>query len=118
MQDFSDHKVWEEAHRLTLETYAATASFPMEEPYGLKSQLRRSCASVPAKIARGCGFDTDMDLARGLDISADIAKELEYHLLLARDLGLLGSPGYAKLDAKVNDAKRMCAELASKLRSG
>jgi len=52
MRDFREIKVWEKAHRLTLEIYKATASFPTEERYGLTSQLRRSSASIAAKLPK------------------------------------------------------------------
>ncbi len=48
---------WQKAHRLTLDEYRATKSFPTEERYGLTAQLRRSVASVPTNIAEGCGRD-------------------------------------------------------------
>ena len=118
MRDFKNYRVGEKAHQLTLAVYAATTDFPKEELYGLKSQIRRSCASVPANIAEGCGRDTNAEFARFLRISAGSANELEYHLLLARDLGLLGTPEHATLDAKANDVKRMLATLTRKLRSG
>ena len=118
MRDFKKFRVWEKAHRLTLAVYAATTGFPNEELYGLTSQIRRSCSSVPANIAEGCGRDTDTDFARFVQISAGSANELEYHLLLARDLGLLERSKHATLDTEVNVIKRMLATLTRKLRSG
>lgn len=117
MRNFKKYRVWVKAHRLTLEVYAATVRFPKEELYGLTSQIRRASSSVPANIAEGCGRDTDADFARFLQISAGSACELEYHLLLARDLGLMEKSRHAKLDAEVNDVKRMLAMLTRKLRS-
>ena len=55
MKDFKDLKVWEKAHQMTLTVYKATQRFPKDELYGLTSQIRRSCASIPANIAEGCG---------------------------------------------------------------
>ena len=117
MRDFQNYKVWEKAHRLTLAVYAATVDFPREGPYGLRSAIRRSCASVPANIAEGCGHDTDADFARFLEISAGSAGELEYYLLLARDVNLLESSKHARLDADVQDVKRMLATLTRRLRN-
>jgi four helix bundle protein len=91
--------------------------FPREELCGLKGQIRRSCSSVPANIAHGCGRDTDADFARFLQISAVSANELEYQLLLAKDLGMLEGSKHAAFDPEVNDVKRMLATLTKKLRS-
>ena len=55
MKEFRRLTVWEKAHALTLAIYKATAAFPKEEVYGLRSQMRRCSASVPANIAEGCG---------------------------------------------------------------
>ena len=89
MRDFRDLQVWQKAHRLVLEVYAATRSFPTDERYGLTAQVRRSAASVPTNIAEGCGRDGERDLARFISIAAGSASETEYHLLLARDLEYL-----------------------------
>src|ERR1017187_11021165 len=82
-------KVWQKAHQLTLAVYQITAPFPRSELYGLTSQLRRSCASIPANLAEGCGRNGDAELARFCSIAMGSASELEYHLLLARDLKLI-----------------------------
>ena len=89
MKDFKKQKVWQKSHRLTLDIYKATANFPREELYGLTNQLRRSCASIPANIAEGCGRNSDADFSRFLQIAMGSATELEYHLLLSHDLGII-----------------------------
>ncbi len=89
MKDFRHLKVWQKSHELTLAVYKATSLFPPDELYGLRSQIRRSCASIPANIAEGCGRNADGDFARFLQIAMGSASELEYHLLLVRDLNLL-----------------------------
>ncbi|MCA1716112.1 MAG: four helix bundle protein [Actinobacteria bacterium] len=115
MRDFRELKVWEKGHRLTLAVYKATARFPRDELYGLTSQIRRSCASIPANIAEGCGRGEDAELARFLRIAMGSASELEYHLLLAHDLNLLDTSDYESLTKEVTEIKRMLTSFIQKL---
>jgi four helix bundle protein len=69
VRDFGKLEVWRRGHRLTLDVYDVTSSFPREETYGLTSQMRRSCAAVPTNIAEGCGRGSNADLARFLQIA-------------------------------------------------
>lgn len=108
-------RVWEKGHRLTLAVYKTTATFPREELYGLTSQIRRSCASIPANIAEGCGRSGDAELARFLRIAMGSASELEYHLLLAHDLGLLNTLDHERLTEEVTEVKRMLTSFTKKL---
>ena len=116
MKDFRRLLVWEKAHRLTLACYAATARFPREELYGLTSQVRRCSASIAANLAEGCGKDSDGELGRFVQIAAGSARELEYHLLLAKDLGFLVTTNYEELGQRVLEVQRMLASLARRLR--
>jgi four helix bundle protein len=117
VQDFRRLKVWERSHRLTLAVYNATADFPSREMYGVTSQLRRSCASIPANIAEGCGRESNAELARFLHIALGSASELEYHLLLARDLHLLSVDDYERLTNETTEVKRMLTGLIRKIRA-
>jgi len=117
MRDFRELKVWRRSHRLALATYRATANFPNEEKYGLTSQIRRASTSVPANIAEGCGRYGDAELARFLQIAAGSASELEYHLLLARDLKLLGGSDHERLTGEVTEIKRMLTSFIQKLKA-
>lgn len=116
MQDFRKLKVWEKSHQLTLAVYRATARFPKDELYGLTSQLRRSCASVAANIAEGCGRGGKAELARFLQVAMGSASEVEYHLLLAHDLGFLNDAEHKRLEAGAVEVKRMLAALIEKVR--
>jgi four helix bundle protein len=93
MKDFRELQVWRKAHELTLAVYQITASFPREELYGLTAQLRRAGSSIAANLAEGCGRNGDAELARFCSMAMGSASELEYHLLLARDLKLIPAQG-------------------------
>ena len=116
MRDFRTLKVWERAHRLTLDVYVATRDYPREELYGLTSQTRRASMSIPANIAEGCGRYGEKELSRFLEIASGSATELEYHLLLARDLHFLDATRYHRLDGEVREVKQMLTAFIQKLR--
>jgi four helix bundle protein len=113
VEDFKDLRVWAKAHELTLSVYQKTRCFPKEELYGLTSQMRRSAASVGANIAEGCGRRSDGEMRRFLQIARGSANELEYHLLLARDLKFLQAADFTELETKVLEVQRMLASLAA-----
>lgn len=115
MKDFHELKVWQKAHQLALAVYRFTASFPREQLYGLTSQLRRSSSSIPANLAEGCGRNGDAEFARFCSIAAGSASELEYHLLLAKDLELMKLQEYEELVQRTTEVKRMLAALLQKL---
>jgi four helix bundle protein len=117
MKDFRELQVWQKAHQLTLLLYRSTASLPRDEVYGLTKQIRRASASIPANLAEGCGRSGNPELARFCSIAMGSASELEYHLLLAKDLKLLAPKEHAVLDQRTTEVKRMLAALWRKVRA-
>jgi len=117
LQSFRNLRVWEKAHVLTLDVYRSSKPFPRDEAYGLTSQMRRASASIGANIAEGSCRRGDCEFGRFLQIAIGSASELEYHLLLARDLELLKSLDYQRLSDEVIEVKRMLASLIHKLRA-
>jgi four helix bundle protein len=115
MKNFRDLMVWQKAHALTLASYRGTAEFPKQEIYGLISQIRRRSASIAANIAEGCGKRSNAEFQRFLHIATGSASELEYHFLLARDLGFLSPEEYKKLDESTLEVKRMLCGLIKKV---
>jgi len=117
MKDFRKLNVWEKAHLLAIEAYKVTSAFPKDELYGLTSQLRRACISIPANIAEGCGREGEAEFRRFLQIAFGSACELEYHILLARDLTFLKENDYEHLNTRVAEVKRMLTALIKKLKA-
>jgi four helix bundle protein len=109
LKDFRNLQVWEKSHKLALDVYKETASFPKDEIYGLTSQIRRSSTSIPTNIAEGCGRGGDAELARFTTISMGSTSEVEYQLLLAHDIGCLSQDTYSDLHEKVTEVKQMLA---------
>jgi len=118
MQRFTDLKVWQEGHALTLEAYRLTAGFPAEERYGLTSQLRRAASSVPANIAEGSKRHTQAEYARFLNIAEGSLAEAEYFLILARDLGYLEAVAIKPLTGRMDKLARMLHALRAKVERG
>ena len=118
MKNFRDLKVWEKSHHLTLAIYGITEKFPQEELYGLRSQIRRCCSSIPTNIAEGCGRDSDAELARFLSIAMGSASELEYLLLLSKDLNIVGQSDYETLSSNIVEIKQMLASLVRRIKQG
>ena len=115
MKDFRDLQVWHKAHQATLEVYRLTSKFRDSERYGLTSQLRRSCSSMGANIAEGCGRGSDSDFRRFLHIAMGSASETEYHILLAKDLGYIEVELSQLITSQLQEVKKMLASLIRKL---
>lgn len=107
MRDFKELKVWQKAHQLVLAVYRDSVTFPPEERFGLTAHLRKTALSIPSNIAEGCGRETERELGRFLSIAAGSASELDYQLLLARDLEYLHPDNHRLLTEQVSEVRRM-----------
>ncbi len=111
MQDFKKLQVWKKSHNLTLQIYELTSRFPREEIYGLTSQTRRACASIPTNIAEGCGREGAAEFVRFLQIAMGSASETEYLLILARDLKYINDNQYVAVIDTIVSVKKMLSAL-------
>jgi four helix bundle protein len=109
-------QVWQKAHKLTLSIDRNTQCFPTEERFGLTSQIRRSCSSIGANLAEGCGRRSDAEMARFVQIAMGSGAELSYHLRLARDLNLLSKASFELLRSDLSEVMRMLSSLSQRLK--
>ena len=117
MRDFRKLTVWKKSHEIAIAAYQLTTTFPAEEIYGLTNQIRRAATSVAANIAEGCGREGKKEFVHFLHIALGSASELQYHLLLSRDLGFLETPQCEDLLAKLDEVKKMVVSFVKKLRA-
>jgi len=117
MQPFTDLKVWQRSHALVLELYRLTREFPTDERFGLTSQLRRAATSIPTNIAEGSRRQHRQDFARFLNIAEGSLAEVEYLLLLSRDLGYLDEQTVRPHRDEASEIARMLHALRRKVES-
>jgi len=117
MRNYQKYEVWNEAHQVALLIYnQVTPRIPRIEQFGLTSQMKRAACSVPLNIAEGCGRNSEKDFVHFLDISLGSAHELEYCLLLIKDLGYLETDEFELLSRKMNSIKAMLITLIKLIR--
>jgi four helix bundle protein len=117
MRDFRHLRIWQKAHRLALDVHRAVEPGATRRFVGLRSQLLRSAASVPANIAEGCGKSTHTELARFAEIALGSATELDNHLLFARDANVISAACHAELAPRVDELRRMLFAFARHTRA-
>ena len=115
MQDFHSLLIWQKGHELTLKVYEASKSFPKEEMFALTSQVRRAAYSIPTNIAEGCGRKTNADFSHFLQMSIGSSSELEYEILLAKDLNYISEDSYNQLSSDVVELRKMIIRFQKKL---
>lgn len=82
-------RVWQNAMSLVRDVYTVTKVFPIEEQFGLISQLRRAAVSVPSNIAEGAARTSKREFAQFLSVARGSLAEVETQILIAKDLGYL-----------------------------
>ncbi len=116
MRDYTKLESWQRSHQLTLKIYLASKTFPKEEIFGLTSQMRRSSSSVPTNIAEGCGRNTNPQTRHFFDIALGSLSELQYQILLSKDLNYIPESLALKLLAEANEVRRMIYAYHQKLK--
>jgi four helix bundle protein len=98
-----------------LAVYRASQALPKEEVFGVSMQMRRTSAAIATRIADGCGRDSDPEFAVELRRALASTNEVEYLILLAKDLGHLKPELHDSLTAETVEVRKMIYGLLRKL---
>lgn len=115
MQEPANLLVFKKSHELVLNIYAITKTFPIDEQFGLTSQIRRAATSIPSNIAEGKGRGSAKDFKRFLLIARGSLEEVKYQTLLAKDLHYITEETYNALSENAMEIGRMLAGLIKSL---
>jgi len=116
VDNWKELKVWQKAHSLVIEIYKLTARFPNAERFRLTDQLCRAAASVAANIVEGQSRQTTKEYVQFLYNARGSLEETRYHLLLAKDLELVDSDTYARLETDYKAVSKMLNALIQSLK--
>lgn len=111
MHNFKELNVWQEAVTLCKQVFVITKQFPDEEKYGLKSQIRRCCVSIPSNIAEGCGRESSKEFNQFLSIAVGSCFELETQLILAVDFEYISTSQFQEITEKLQKIQKMLNKL-------
>ncbi len=107
VKTFKELLVWQEPHKLTLQTYKIVSQFPKYEEFGLSGQMRRASSSIPSNIAEGFKRKTTKDSVHFYNIADCSLEELKYQLLLAKDLTYIPEAIYESVNAIAEKCGRL-----------
>ena len=117
MSDFKKLAVWRKAHALALNSYHIAARIRGVDNASLRSQTVRAAMSIPTNIVEGAGQQSRKDFARFLSIALNSSAELEYHLIVLRDIRVLGENDFQSLSAQTVEVRKMLHGLRTRVLS-
>lgn len=118
MRNFRNLDIWKNAIELSKLIYKVTNNFPVEEKYGLTSQIQRASVSVASNIAEGSSRRSEVDFARFLEMSIGSAFEVETQLIIAKELGYISKSNYESILSHIQILQRQINALLTKIRQG
>ncbi len=107
MESYRELIVYQKSYRLALEIYRITVGYPKEEIYGLVSQMRRAAVSIPCNIAEGYRRGHRKEYIQFLHVAHGSCGELETLLSLSRDLELLDTSTYGRVQDSQEEVSRL-----------
>jgi four helix bundle protein len=115
VSDFKKLFVWQKAHALGLHAHRVAMGIRRSHDLALRAQIIRSAMSIPANIVEGRRQETEKEFARFLRIAINSGCELEYHLIVARDVGVMSESDAASLLREAIEVRRMIHGLLKKI---
>ncbi len=115
--NFTDLKIWQLSHQLTLQIYKLTATFPKSELFGITSQVRRSSSSISANIAEGFGRKGKKEFIQYLYQAKGSLLETQNFIILARDLKFLDSHTSIDLINKYTQLAKMLNSFVTSIKN-
>jgi four helix bundle protein len=115
VSDFKNLLVWQKAHALALHAHRVAMGIRRTHDSALRGQIIRAALSIPANIVEGRRQESEKEFARFLRIAVNSAYELEYHLIVARDIQVISEADAASLLRELIEVRRMIHGLLKKI---
>jgi len=94
INSYKDLKIWQKGIELVELIYKITISFPINEQYGITSQIKRSSVSVPSNIAEGWGRGYNSNFLQFIKIARGSLYELETQIIIAYKIQLISEEDF------------------------
>ena len=115
MGEFSKLHVWRKAHALALNVHRVATGIRRSDHRSLRTQMIRAAMSIPANIVEGRGQASDREFCRFLRYAVHSSSELEYHIVIGRDIRAISLSDSKSLLDQVIEVRRMLYGLIKSL---
>ena len=115
MNNFKELKVWQKALELSVLIYKTTKNFPVDERFGLISQINRCSVSISSNIAEGAGRNNKKEFRQFLGIAQGSCFELESQTILSNKLNFISDEKLKEIEVIINEVNRMLHGLKKSL---
>jgi len=109
-------EVWKKGISLVTLIYKETKSFPRDEEYGLKSQLRRAAVSIPSNIAEGLTRKTKKDKLHFLNIAQGSLSEIDTQVEICLNMNYFDKVHYERIEILLIEIQKMLSGLSRIIR--
>lgn len=116
--NFRKLEVYSEALEIAKKTYRLSSNFPIEEKYGLKSQVQRAAVSIPSNIAEGSSRSSKKEFAHFLSISLGSAYELETQLLICKEFNFFNVEDFETFLSELIKLQKRIMSFKNKIEQG
>lgn len=116
MRDFTKYEVWNDGIDHAVKVYNLTSNFPVEEKFGLTSQIRRAAVSIPSNFAEGCSRSSEKDFKRFIEFSLGSSFEVKTQLIIAKKLDFLEESKFEEFLSGLEKTSKQLNALRNKLK--
>lgn len=117
MSDFKKLRVWHHARALAYHAHRVAGRIRGSQYASLRSQMIRAAMSIPANIVEGRSQASEREFSRFLRYALASASELEAHLIMAQDFGVITENDFLSLLSDLVDVRKMLHGLLDRLSS-
>ncbi|MGY6744768.1 MAG: four helix bundle protein [Cecembia sp.] len=111
MHRYKELNVWQKAIDLAVEVYRITEKLPVEEKYGLISQMNKSAVSIPSNIAEGAGRNGKKEFDNFLGIALGSSFELDTQIIISNKLEYINDLDFQHLENELEHLQNMIVKL-------
>ena len=117
MRNYRELEIWKSGIIIVEKIYEISAKLPIDERFGLRSQITRASISIPSNIAEGCSRNSEMEFKRFLEIAMGSLFEVETQLTICERLGFFDPNDLNDIFQLINLEAKMINTLISKIRT-
>lgn len=116
IKNFTDLNTWQEGHKLVLQIYEITKTFPKSETYALIDQLLRAVVSITSNIAEGFGRQGIKEKIQFYYLAQSSLAEVQNQLIISKDVGYINGEIFDNLWDQTIIVHKMLTGLIKSLR--